>query len=170
MKPLRAPIRFALGFTILALAACDTSGPADIGRDVLSAELSRAVAEVPAFGGLTFEAPTAAGYTGIVVYTLGDDAAAEADLRARIGGLFAEPDTLYIRARPARGNGSEALAAQVTREVSQPIRSEYDARTGYVRVGFWTQLAARQAFYQLESAGVPLTDVIIQVEDRQSSN
>ena len=159
----------ALPFLLFSLSACDTSEPSGLPRDVLSQDLSKIVAEVPSFGGVAFEAPAAPGQSGVVVYTLGGDAAAEAELRQRLGGLFVDPDTLHVRARPARGGGSEALAGQVAAAVSRPLRVEYDEATGYVRAGFWTVHAARGAAHDMEQAGVPLADVILQVEDRPES-
>ena len=159
-------VLLAISLAVLSLAACDTSEPGDDLRDVFSEVVSEMVVDMPAFGGIAFEAPDAPGRSGIVVYTLGDDPSAAAEVKTRLGMLFPDPDTLYVRVRPARGDGSEALAEQVAAAVSHSLRVEYDEAVGYVRAGFWTEFAARGAQYDLERAGVPLDDVILQVEDR----
>ena len=159
-------LRVSLLLVLLAgsLAACSVTEPREDLRDGLSDVLSQLLVEVPAFGGVTYD-----DNERLVVYTLGEAPEAAAEIRNRIGALLATSDDppdpgVEIRQRPARGNATAALRDRIDPPLADTV--VLDAETGYVRVGVWTDYAARTVIFELREADIPLTDVIVQVQDR----
>ena len=149
-----------------ALGACSFTEPGGgEPRDVLSSALSDILTDVPAFGGVTYDDDSR-----LVVYTLGEAPEAEAEIRARLGPLLIEQDGDAIdagydlRQRPAHGHATVALRDRISAPLADTV--ELDPATGYVRVGVWTEYAARSVVHDLQEAGVSHTDVIVQVQDR----
>lgn len=160
-------VLIALTLTLLACSSAEPEGGDLV--DPLSIELWRVAAEIPAFGGIGYDESVRDefGSSLLVLYTLGEDPAAEAEIRRRVGSF--NPLHYTVRTRPAQGEGSAELADQIAEVVSFQIyesRVAYDSTTGYVRVGTLTINTAAINFYDLVQAGIPLEDVIIQVENR----
>ena len=143
----------------LALSACSSTGPEDDPlNDAFEHELSRLAQEVAAFGGVGSEG------SAVVVYTLGDDPEAEAEIRSRLAPFFvSEPDGYDVHVRPATGNAEVDLVAQVQAAVSSALDVEFDAESRHVRVAARTLYSARQAIQELSASGVSLGDVIVLV-------
>lgn len=147
---------------LLILGACSLGGP-DTPADALSGNLAYVTATVPGFGGLGYDVRLRDTHGGamLVVYTLGSDPAAAAEIERLIGSW-----EYVLRERPARGDASAERLASVERVIPSTAVARLDATTGYVRVGAPTLFVATQAIGGLESSGIPLSDVIIQIEGR----
>jgi hypothetical protein len=142
---------------LVAVAGCSSTDPVGDTLDPLSQRLLRATTEVPSFGGVAFEGER------LVVFTLGEAPDAEAAVRA----LFGTEIEVEVRTRPARGQGSEILkdrAAAASFGAPGGISADYDETTGYVRVGVRDAASVRSVAAALEAAGLPMDQIIVQVE------
>lgn len=147
----------AVAAVTFALSACSSTGPEDDPlNDAFEHELSRLAQEVSAFGGVGSEGST------VVVYTLGDDAEAGAEIRSRLDPFFvSEPNGYDVRVRPATGNAGAELVTQVQAALTPALAVEFDANTRHVRVAARTLLSARQAIQEISASDVPMDDVIV---------
>ena len=166
--------RFALPLLAVLIVACDTATPEGDVRDGLSADLS-ALAAVSGFGGISYDASTldSHGDATLVVYTLGDASDAETQIGSRLSSYEYRLDR-----RPTRGEANAELVRQI--EVLAPIapiedigrtahRIEINPATGYVEVGIWTVFAARAYQQAMEQENIPMSSVVLMVEDRPDS-
>ncbi len=154
-------IRASALLLILALAACSSTSPEDSSTlDGLTEQFARATAEVPSFGGLTFDG------NAPVVFTLGDEPAAKPIVQEIFNADVA------VQARLPVGRGSEALKDLASRLLLGKVRdvqsADYDETTGYVRIGVVTAEAVREGYRVLEDAEYPTEEVIVEVEGRIS--
>ncbi len=139
---------------LVAVAGCSSTEPGS-SLDPLSQSLLRATREVPSFGGVAFEGER------LVVFTLGEAPTAEATARA----LFGTEIEVEVRTRPARGQGSEILKDRASAASGPGATSaDYDETTGYVRVGVLDAASVRSVAAALEAAGLPMDQIIVQVE------
>ncbi len=148
-------IRVALVLALLSLAACSSTEPEGSGLDALTEQFVRARAEVPSFGGVAIEGDRP------VVITLGADPAAGPAVRSIFG------DAAEVRARPEQGRGSEALKDRVSNATFGVVEDaqsvDYDETTGYVVLELVTAAALGEVYPTLERAGVPTSEVLVEV-------
>jgi hypothetical protein len=141
----------------IILSGCIT--PA-IEQSPLTRQFIRVTKEVPAFGGVTRE-------NGGWVVSLLDPEQREA-AEARLRDIFSEEAAqISVRVRAPRGSASEEMkdAATDVLGVQGVGTLDYDETTGYLRVGLIDVEALEPAQAKLDALGVPLEQVIFQVEE-----
>ncbi|AKJ06370.1 Hypothetical protein AA314_07996 [Archangium gephyra] len=119
----------------------------------------RVTKEIPAFGGVTRE-------NGAWVISLLDAEQREA-AETKLRDIFNEEAShLSVRVRAPRGSASEELKDEATEVLSVEGAGtlDYDETTGYLRVGVIDVEALEPVQAKLDALGIPLEQVILQVE------
>ncbi|HYO68647.1 MAG TPA: hypothetical protein VEU33_21455 [Archangium sp.] len=150
--------RAALVLCVILSTGCITP---DTGTEQspLTQQFLRVTKEVPAFGGITRE-------NGAWVVSLLDPEQREA-AETRLRDIFREEAAqITVRVRAARGSASEELkeAAVDVMGVEGVGTLGYDETTGYLQVGLIDVEALEPAQAKLQALGIPLDQVIFQVE------
>lgn len=144
---------------LLLFAGCippgSESGPKQSPRTL---QFLRATQEVPAFGGLAREN----GQWVVFLFDLAQREAAEARLRDIFGEEAAQ---MTVRARPPRGNASEQMMNEAGAALGVPGvgRLDFDETNGYLRIGLVDVEALEPVQVNLDGAGIPRDQVILEV-------
>ncbi len=144
---------------LLLFAGCITpgseNGPKQSPRTL---QFLRVTEEVPTFGGLTREN----GQWVVFLFDIEQREAAETRLRDIFGEEAAQ---MALRARAPRGSASEEMKNKASAALGVPGvgRLGLDETTGYLRVGLVDVEALEPVQVNLNQAGIPLDQVILQV-------
>lgn len=161
MPSARRPLSFAVAFALLLglASGCSSSGANEDPPDPTTEQLRQVGQRVPAFGGVQLDDDR------LVVFVLEEEkiGVARQVLREIFGPAGAAID---LRARPANGEGSEALQESAREVLSvEAVNSlYYDETNGYLYIGLTRADALRPAMQKLTELGVPLDAVILQVQ------
>lgn len=161
MPTARRPVSLVVAFVLLLglVSGCSSSGANEDPPDPTTEQLRQIGQRVPAYGGVELDDDR------LVVFVLEEEkiGVAREVLRDIFGPAGAAID---LRARPANGEGSEALQESAREVLSvEAVNSlYYDETNGYLYVGLTRADALRPAIQKLTELGIPLDVVILRVQ------